>query len=176
MVRKRNFPTAVWTMTIADFVMYMRCFSLYACAVEARRNAEICMDGIPIVGELRLDGVGAVFIADPLLTKDEREKIKAEADAAGVELHDYTGYFSNLGGRLSLTELLAITSSPLSVVIDDEKVDYRSGEEALSAITERYEVKDLSGEQIVLSLNHQKKKSTQEALAQAYAAVMGEET
>jgi FlaA1/EpsC-like NDP-sugar epimerase len=35
------------------------------------------MDGIPIVDELKLENVGAVFIADPLISSDEREKIKS---------------------------------------------------------------------------------------------------
>ena len=130
------------------------------------------MDGVPITTLVNVDwkDIGAVFIADPLLSSSEREEIKTLADKAGAELHDYTGYFSNLGGKLSLTELLAVIHTPLILSIDGKEEKYGSGAEALAALAEKYDVVSIDAAKIVLT--KQQKINTQEILAQAYAAVM----
>lgn len=133
------------------------------------------MDGVPIINYLSLDNVGAVFIADPLLSSDERRKIRKATEKAGVELHDYTGYFSNLGGRLSLTELLATIRGPVVLDIEGEETVYDSGEAALSSLTEKYTVEDITGDKMRIKLNRAGQMTTQEALQVAYAAVIGDE-
>ena len=133
------------------------------------------MDGVPIKQELELENVGAVFIADPLLPSSQREEIKRKCDEAQIELLDYTGYFSNLGGRLSLTELLSTIHTPFSVVIDGKETRYEDGAAALAALTERYMVVDVNGREMRIKLERQQKPSTQAALDAAYAAVMGDE-
>lgn len=132
------------------------------------------MDGIPITTLDKADwkDVGAVFIADPLLPSSDREEIRHLADKAAAELHDYTGYFSNLGGKISLTELLAVIHTPIILSIDGKETEYKDGSEALASLTEKYEVKSIEAGQMKIFLAHQKKMSTQEVLAQAYAAVM----
>lgn len=133
------------------------------------------MDGIPITNTLTLDGVGAVFIADPLLSSNERRKIREATEKAGIEFHDYTGYFSNLGGRLSLTELLVIIRGPIAVEIEGNESVYDSGEAALSSLTEKYTVEDITGEKMRIRLKSTGQMTTQEALQAAYAAVIGDE-
>lgn len=135
------------------------------------------MDGVPITSldKAEWKDIGAVFIADPLLTTSEREEVKRLADKAGAELHDYTGYFSNLGGTLSVTELLAVIHTPLVISLEGQKTEYKDGQEALAALTGKYEVKRIDAEQMTIELEKQKKMSTQDVLAQAYAAVMGGE-
>ena len=130
------------------------------------------MDGIPIVNELKLDKAGAVFIADPLLSGKEREEIKKQTEAVGAEFHDYTGYFSNLGGKLSVTELLAVIHTPLIISLDGKEKEYKNGQAALAELTEKYEIKGIDAEKLKIILGEQHKLSTQEILAQAYAAVM----
>ena len=131
------------------------------------------MDGIPIVNELRLNNIGAVFIADPLLSAAEREEIKEKTGAAGAELHDYTGYFSNLGGKLSITELLAVVHTPLIISLNGQEKEYKDGQAALADLSEKYEIKKISSEGLLrVELAKQQKLSTKEILAQAYAAVM----
>ena len=132
------------------------------------------MDGVPIVNTLSLDNVGAVFIADPLLPTEERHRIRKMCGDQ-VELHDYTGYFSNLGGRLSLTELLATMRGPVTVDIEGKESVYDSGETALSALTEKYTVEDISGDRMRIKLKPTGQMTTQEALRAAYAAVIGDE-
>lgn len=132
------------------------------------------MDGVPIVtlDKVEWNGIGAVFIADPLLPVSDRDKIKALADKAGAELHDYTGYFSNLGGKLSVTELLAVIHTPLTIVFDGVEKEYGSGAEALAALTDKYNITSIDADKLRVCLSKQHKMSTQEVLAQAYAAVM----
>ena len=133
------------------------------------------MDGVPIINNLGLDGVGAVFIADPLLSSNERRRIREATEKAGIELHDYTGYFSNLGGRLSLTELLATIRGPVTVDIEGEESVYDSGEAVLSSLTEKYSVDDIVGEHMRIKLKPTGQMTTQEALQAAYAAVIEDE-
>lgn len=132
------------------------------------------MDGIPIVSELKLENVGALFIADPLLPTATRMEIKEQCGGQ-VEFHDYTGYFSNLGGRLSLTELLSTIHGPVAIELDGVEKSYEDGSQALRSLTDKYEVKEIVGNQMKIKLERGRAVSTQETLAQAYAAVMGDE-
>ena len=135
------------------------------------------MDGIPVKTLENADwnDIGAVFIADPLLTSSEREEIRKLAEEAGAEIHDYTGYFSNLGGNLSVTELLATIHTPITLKIGGEETEYRDGAEALTALSDKYEVEHIEAEKMKIILARQKKMSTKDVLIQAYAAVAGEE-
>lgn len=132
------------------------------------------MDGIPVVGKLELDGIDAVFIADPLLPTSTRQEIKSRCDEQKIDLQDYTGFFSNLGGRLSLTELLSTIHGPLTISIDGQETRYEDGAAALGGLNEKYEVKEIIGSQMKIVLERGRAMSTQERLAQAYAAVMGD--
>lgn len=133
------------------------------------------MDGVPIVDidQADWDDVGAVFIADPMLSGATRQKIKEKAEVSGAEVHDYTGYFSNLGGKLSVTELMAVIHAPIIISIDGQEKEYKDGQAALADLTEKYEINRISSEGFLrVDLEKQQKMSTQEILAQAYASVM----
>ena len=101
------------------------------------------MDGIPIHPFTALSSVvkdaSAIFIADPLLNTEERAEIKRAAEDR--EIHEYTGFFSNLGGRLSLTEPLSVIDGKIVVVIDGVEKTFSSGEEALESLVGGYEIK-----------------------------------
>lgn len=135
------------------------------------------MDGIPIITlpQVNWSEVNSVFIADPLLPTSTRQEIKAQADAAGADVQDYTGFFSNLGGRLSLTELLSTIHGPFTISIDGKESVYNSGEQALQELNEKYVVKEIEGQTMKIVLERGRVMSTQESLKAAYAAVMGEE-
>lgn len=135
------------------------------------------MDGIPIISlpSVDWDTINSVFIADPLLPSSTRQEIKRECDDKQIDLQDYTGFFSNLGGRLSLTELLSTIHTPFSVVIDGKDTRYEDGAAALESLKEKYEVKEIIGDQMKIVLERGRVMSTQERLAQAYAAVAGDQ-
>lgn len=132
------------------------------------------MDGIPIVtlDKAEWKDIGAVFIADPLLSSEDREKVSTLAQMAGAELHDYTGYFSNLGGKLSVTELLAVIHTPVTLSVNGKETKYEDGSAALASLTDKYDVKAIDAEKMKITLGPRKKMTTREALEQAYAAVM----
>lgn len=148
--------------------------AIYSSSTHSSSSSSL-MDGIPVVGELKLENVGAVFIADPLITTEERARIRKAADAAGADVQDYTGFFSNLGGRLSLTELLSTIHGPFSVVIDGKSREYNSGEQALQELNEKYVVKEIEGQTMKIVLERGKEMNRADALNAAYAAVMGDE-
>ena len=137
-------------------------------------SSSATMDGVPIVSSLSLDHIGAVFIADPLMSGQEREEIRSATEAAGVEFHDYTGYFSNLGGRLSLTELLSTIHGPVVIELDGVEKSYKDGTAALRSLTDKYEVKEIVGQTMKIKLEKARAMSTQERLAQVYASVAGD--
>jgi hypothetical protein len=93
----------------------------------------------------------------------------------GAEFHDYTGYFSNLGGRLSLTELFSTIHGPVVIEIAGVEKKYEDGAAALKELSAKYEVKEIAGTDMRIKLVQWRNMSTQETLAQAYAAVMGDE-
>lgn len=92
-----------------------------------------------------------------------------------MDIHDYTGYFSNLGGRLSLTELLAVVHCPVSIVVNGESRRFEDGTAALEELKAKYTVEEIKGQDMTIRLVQQKRMTTQEALMLEYAAVMGDE-
>ena len=75
------------------------------------------------------------------MSREERTKIRERCGDV-VEFHDYTGYFSNLGGRLSLTELMSVMKGQVTVEIDGVEKSYEDGTAALKSLTDKYEVKE----------------------------------
>lgn len=133
------------------------------------------MDGIPIITLDSIDWseVNSVFIADPLLPTSTRAEIKEQADRVGADVQDYTGFFSNLGGRLSLTELMSVVKGPVAVELDGRETVYEDGAAALTTLTGQYEVKSIEGD-MKIKIEHRKEINRADALKAAYAAVMGE--
>lgn len=123
-----------------------------ATVVVDEKSAGKSMDGIQIVKdfEAALPGVRAVFIADPNLTPEQRKEIKDKCDASGIELQDYTGYLSNLGGRIPTSSLLELIKGEVTLLIDGKETQYPSGEAALRSLRDRYEIKAIEGAKIEL--------------------------
>ena len=107
-----------------------------------RENAGKSLNGVPVVEDLdkALQDVQAVFIADPKLDAGQRKAIREAAEARSIEVRDYTGYLSNLGGKVPLSSLLELASGPVAVSVDGRENCYESGEEAMKEITGHYEI------------------------------------
>ena len=116
------------------------------------KSAGKTLDGIPIKAEFaeNLASVRAAFIADPNLSADKRKEIKEKCDEAGIELQDYTGYLSNLGGRIPVSSLLELVKSKIILVIDGKEQEFCSGEEALKSLKNRYDIKAISNAKVEL--------------------------
>ena len=120
------------------------------------RNAGMTQDGIHVVGGdfaevLQTYKIEAICIADTTISSETKKAITEAGESGGLELIDFTGKFSNIGGSISLTALLEMADGPVEIVIsggagqagaakDREGTIYNSGSEAMEAITGRYEV------------------------------------
>lgn len=135
------------------------------------------LDGIPVTADLEsaLNKSRAVFIANPKLSDEKRKEIKTLAEEKELELQDYTGYLSNLGGRVPLTALLELTRGQVSVLLDGEVKKFESGEEALKVLTGRYEVAGIDGMKIELKKSSETAYIGYEAWAKEHKEKTGED-
>ena len=117
-----------------------------------KKNAGKSLNGVPVTEDLdkALQQVRAVFIADPTLEPEERKAVREKTEALGLELQDYSGYLSNLGGKVPLSSLLELAGGPVTVSVDGHEREFESGDAALKEITGRYEVVAIRGMQIEL--------------------------
>ncbi len=148
-----------------------------AVVVVDEKSAGKSLDGIPVIKDMEsvVDSVQAVFIADPKLTEEKRKAIKETAEQNKLELQDYTGYFSNLSGRISLTALLELMRGPVIIEIDHETKTYESGEEALKTLNGRYDIVSLEGARIELRKPSETAYAGYEAWAKQHKEETGEE-
>ncbi len=124
-----------------------------ATVVVDEKSAGKTLDGVTIVSDYHdsLSSVRAVFIADPTLSAEERKEIRDKCEAADIELQDYTGYLNNLGGRIPVSGLLELTKGKITLVINGKENTYESGEDALKALKDRYEIRSIEGARIELT-------------------------
>jgi len=123
-----------------------------ATVVVDEKSAGKAIDGIPVRADFAayLSAVRVVFIADPNLTAENRREIREKCEEAGIELQDYTGYLSNLGGRIPTSSLLELVKGKVTLVIDGKETEYSSGEEALRSLKDRYDIKAIEGARVEL--------------------------
>lgn len=148
-----------------------------ATVVVDEKSAGKSLDGINVVAdfEAALPSVRAVFIADPNLTAEKRKEIKEKCDEAGIELQDYTGYLSNLGGRIPISSLLELIKGPVTLVIDGEEKTFESGEEAVQSLKDRYDIKRIEGAKVELAKPSSTAYVGYDAWAQQHKEQTGEE-
>ncbi len=157
-VSSRNVPT-VPTMIIGagetarKAIHHLEDTPFRATVVVDEKSAGKSLDGVNIVADFSsaLSLVRAVFIADPNLKAEKRKEIKDKCDEAGIELQDYTGYLSNLGGKIPTSSLLELINGPVKLVIDGKETVYNTGEEAIASLKDRYDIKSISGAKIELA-------------------------
>lgn len=123
-----------------------------ATVIVDEKSAGKTLDGINITGDFdkALPTVRAAFIADRNLSPEKRKEIQEKCDAAGIELQDYTGYLSNLGGRIPVTGLLDLAEGPVTLVIDGKEQTFPSGAKAIHSLKDRYDIKNIEGMKIEL--------------------------
>ena len=123
-----------------------------ATMVFDEKDAGKSMDGIQVTGDFdnALTYVRSVVIADASLSAERRKEIKEKCAEKGIEVRDYTGYLNNLGGRIPVSALLELAEGSVTLVIDGKETVYKSGEEAIRSIQERYDVRKIEGMKIEL--------------------------
>lgn len=145
--------------------------------VVDEKSAGKTINGVPIRADFdkELTSVRAVFIADPNLTAEKRNEIRKKCEAAGVEVQDYTGYLTNLGGRVPVSSLLELAGGKVTLVIDGRETEYESGEEAIRSIRDRYDVKRIEGMKIELARSAGSAYTGYEAWARQHKEQTGED-
>ena len=120
-------------------------------AVDAK-GAGKSLNGIPVIAdyEKALANVKAVFIADRKLTPEKRKEIRKRCEEENIEVQDYTGVLSNLGGRVPVASLLWLTRGPVTLVNEWGERTFPDGEVALKELQDRYEVDSIEGAKIFL--------------------------
>lgn len=135
------------------------------------------LDGVPVISlsslKEEIDKIQAIFIADPLITAEDREKIKE----LEIEVVDYTGYQANMSGRIPLTALLSVATGPVTVMMDEEltgeeKKEYDSPEATMKAITEKMDVVEVMDVKVRLKKS---KDSGWNVWAENYSATTGQD-
>lgn len=138
------------------------------------KSAGKTLDGIPIVSgyEEVLPSVKAIFVADSALSVEKKREIKEKAEKEGIEFQDFTGYLNNLSGRIPVSSLLELSKGPITLIIEGKEQNYSSGEEALKALNDRYDIRSVEGARIELT----KQTSTAYVGYEAWAKQHQEET
>lgn len=123
-----------------------------AVVAAEKKSAGMSLNGVPVVADYReaLSTVRMVIIADRGLDDEERREIRKTCEAAGVEVQDYTGALSNLGGRVPLSSLLGVVRGPVRLRLEEQEKEYPSGEEALKALKGQFEVEAVEGATVFL--------------------------
>ena len=144
------------------------------------------LDGIPIIsGMERIEEaiqkyeIKAVFISNPALSPESRQRIKDFCKQKDLELLDYAGFLANLGGNVALARLLELVQGPVILKNEQEEKQYCSNEEAIQDLKEHYQVKAVSVQsgQLVIELTSFQPESnmTSEAWIQQYKEETGED-
>ena len=141
------------------------------------KDAGKTMDGVSVTNDFEkaLSGVRAVFIADPNLSAEKRREIKEKCEEKQIELQDYTGYLSNLGGRIPVSGLLELVRGPVTLNLDGQKKEYSSGEEALKDLRDRYDIEAIEGATLSLKKPASTAYVGYEAWAQQHKEQTGED-
>ncbi|MBQ8160240.1 MAG: hypothetical protein IJ083_05760 [Clostridia bacterium] len=149
----------------------------FRAALMIGKDAGRTMDGVPVLplsqlgDEIGKRGIRAVFIADKELSPAERERIHITAE--GLEVQDFTGALSNLGGSIPIAALLTVTSGKVTLVQDGKETQYDSGKAALDAISDTYDVDHIEGGMKVFIRKHSSTVDT--AWLENYKATTGED-
>lgn len=137
-----------------EFIRYLEDNSPFQVVVIVGEHSGKTMDGVPIVdygsisSQIQYQGVHAVFIADEGLSQAKRAEIRQAAK--GVEVRDYLEYLCDLPGCMPLNALLGIVEGPVTVTVDGVDREYATLQECVTVLSDRYEVKRLSGGRIEL--------------------------
>ncbi len=145
--------------------------------VVDEKTAGMTLDGISVIGDYaeKLSTVRAVFIADPNLSPEKRKEIREKCETAGIELQDYTGYLSNLGGRIPTSSLLELVKGKVTLVVDGKETEFESGEEAVKNLKDRFEIKSIEGAKVELVKSSSSAYIGYDAWAQQHKEQTGED-
>lgn len=106
------------------------------------------LEGLPVVGGLeRLEGaiqkynVECVILADITMPDTVRKEIRKICAAKSVEVQDFSGYFQDARGALTLRNLMGYTSGEVELILEGKHQRFANGEQVVMNLSGRYVVK-----------------------------------
>lgn len=121
------------------------------CIFEPKdENAQGLLDGVPYVGGMdHLEEciekykVEHIYLADTLLSQLIREEIKEICIKKNLEVSDFSSYFNNDLGNLTLGKALEYIHGPITLITDEGEKEYLHEELALQGTHKKYYVKSI---------------------------------
>ena len=122
------------------------------CVLNYKGNSMSTMlDGVQIVNGLdRLEDslnrykVDIVFIADSLMPEQIRKTVRETCEAVGAEVRDFTGYFQNAMGGVSLKTIAEYCDGEVELVVNGIRKSFPDAEQALMNTPGTYTLESIS--------------------------------
>lgn len=116
----------------------------------SKAAAGTMINGLPLLSDAeklaeQLDKyrINCVLLADPELPADTRSQLCTLCEEKGVEVQDFSGYLAGGGATITLKKLLEFARGEVKIILDGKGESFRSGEAAMLAYRDMYEVKKI---------------------------------
>ena len=173
---QRNVMVIGTDVNASNLIRYLAADGLYKPVVVAgsEKNGKY-VRGLPVVQNMESAiaqyEISCVIVADPMLSDRKREALRRVCERESIELHDYSGFLKNQAGALPLTELNRVISGQARVKYGDQVFD--SFEQAMEALSGRYNVVEITGENLTIEIEENTKATVD--WAQNYKKETGED-
>lgn len=108
------------------------------------------LEGLPVVSgvdkmepAIKKYGVECVILADITMPKGIRKEIRNICEGLNVAVQEFSGYFQDSRGALTLRNLMEYTSGEVELVIDGKPKQFHNGEQAVMSVMGKYVVKSV---------------------------------
>lgn len=136
-----------------NVIRYLSGDSLYRPVVVAGKGEKF-VRGLPVMENVEMAvqnyGIDCIIVADPVLSDRKREALRRVCESNAIELHDYSGFLKNQSGNLPLTDLTKVMPNGAKIRFGEKTYD--GIEQALEELRGRYNVVEITGENLVIDI------------------------
>ena len=112
------------------------------------------LGGLPVVGgvdkiaaSVKKYAVEYVILADTTMPQNIRKEIRDICKSLNVEVQDFSGYFQDSRGAVTLRNLMEYTKGEVELVINGKGQRFANGEQAVMSVTGKYVVTSISAQE-----------------------------
>ena len=112
------------------------------------------LGGLPVVGGVdkiaasaKKYAVECVILADTTMPQNIHKEIRDICKSLNVEVQDFSGYFQDSRGAVTLRNLMEYTKGEVELVINGKRQRFANGEQAVMSVTGKYVVKSISAQE-----------------------------
>ena len=112
------------------------------------------LGGLPVVGgvdkvaaSVKKYAVECVILADTTMPQNIRKEIRDICRSLNVEVQDFSGYFQDSRGAVTLRNLVEYTKGEVELVINGRRQRFANGEQAVMSVTGKYVVTSISAQE-----------------------------